>query len=385
MKTRYTCPDCNKAKKYVRYIDKETNRHLPFQYGKCERLNQCGYHLNPYTDGYWKMIKDQERNENNTSKAFNKNKTRYNLNPQTKTEPTTIPSWIFKSSLTDYSSNSFASFLSHHLGHRHTVDLVKQFYIGTSKYWGGATVFWLINDKMKIAGGQVILFDDKGHTYKETRTDGSIKRYNSWVHIALKAHYQNLGIPLPDWLNGYINNSPKFPCLFGLHQLHNESGSKPIAIVEAAKTAVIASGYFPQFIWMAAGSLSYLNEDRLAPLKGRKITLFPDKGGYDRWRAVANNLSDLASINVSKLLELENAEPGSDLADYLINFYPKDFTKECSSLKHTKHLTNDNRSLNYNEANLPKGWLVDNWIRHDGIKISILINEHGYPVIWDEV
>jgi hypothetical protein len=41
-------------------------------------------------------------------------------------------------------------------------------------------------------------------------------------------------------------------CFFG-EQLIDKS--KPVAIVESEKTAVIASGYLPQFIWLAAGSI----------------------------------------------------------------------------------------------------------------------------------
>ena len=63
-------------------------------------------------------------------------------------------------------------------------------------------------------------------------------------------------------------------CLFGEHLL-NES-DKDIAIVESEKTACIMSIHFDKYIWMAAGSLSGLNEEKLTPLKNRKIVLYPD-------------------------------------------------------------------------------------------------------------
>src|SRR5690554_4535334 len=50
---KYHCPECNK-KTFVRYIDTETGNYLPEQYGRCDRENNCAYHLNPYKDGYGK-------------------------------------------------------------------------------------------------------------------------------------------------------------------------------------------------------------------------------------------------------------------------------------------------------------------------------------------
>ena len=38
---KHVCPSCGK-KEYVRYIDKENdNEYLPYEYGKCDRKNNC--------------------------------------------------------------------------------------------------------------------------------------------------------------------------------------------------------------------------------------------------------------------------------------------------------------------------------------------------------
>lgn len=318
IKTRYTCPACNRKHKFTRYIDTETGNHLPDQYGRCDREESCGYHLNPYKDGYHKGNLSDNHKPIWKPKSLEKAKEK----PR---EAVTIPYEIFKQSLKGYESNSFVQYLNGLLGEAITKEMINRFQIGTSKFWEGATVFWLINTQMQIVGGQVILYNESGKTHREDKPDGSVKRFNSWVHVALKSHYQSQDKTLPEWLKTYSEESPKFPCLFGLHQLKTELKTKPIAIVEAAKTAIIASAYFPDYIWMAIGSLSYLNRERLTGLEGRKITLFPDKGGFEKWKDKTKELTDFARFTISDLLEKAEAKDGSDLADYLVKYDIREF------------------------------------------------------------
>jgi hypothetical protein len=117
--------------------------------------------------------------------------------------------------------------------------------------------------------------------------------------------------------------------LFGEHLLIDKT--KPVAIVESEKTAIIASQYLPQFIWVAVGSLSNLNAEKCSILKGRIVILFPDLNGFDKWSSKAKELSQLAIFTVSDLLERKTTEAekkqGFDLADYLIKFNYKDFAE----------------------------------------------------------
>jgi hypothetical protein len=115
--------------------------------------------------------------------------------------------------------------------------------------------------------------------------------------------------------------------MFGLLQLLTVDADQPVAIVEAPKTAVISTPYFPGFIWMAVGALSYLNAERLAPLRGRRIELFPDLSqdgsAFDRLNRVAGELLAKGfQITVSTYLE-DNATDeervaGADLVDFLL-------------------------------------------------------------------
>lgn len=139
---------------------------------------------------------------------------------------------------------------------------------------------------------------------------------------------KNLELPVY-WVHKALKQ-PEFElrqCLFGEHLLIDKT--KPVAIVESEKTAVIASVYLPHFIWVAVGSLTNLNAEKCSILKGRTVTLFPDLNGFDKWSSKAKELSHLAIFTVSDLLERKATEAekkqGFDLADYLIKYDYKAF------------------------------------------------------------
>ena len=47
IKTRHTCPACNKKNQLARYIDIETLQALSYNVGRCNREVNCGYHYTP--------------------------------------------------------------------------------------------------------------------------------------------------------------------------------------------------------------------------------------------------------------------------------------------------------------------------------------------------
>jgi hypothetical protein len=166
-------------------------------------------------------------------------------------------------------------------------------------------VFWQIDTQGKVRTGKIILYSPTtGKRVKEPYS------HVNWAHKALKQPVFEL-----------------MQCLFGSHLLIDET--KPVAIVESEKTAVIASVYLPQFIWVAVGSLTNLNAEKCRILNGRTITLFPDLNGFDKWSKKAKELSHLAIFTVSDLLERKATEAerkqGYDLADYLIKYDYKAF------------------------------------------------------------
>ncbi len=317
MNTRYHCPDpnCGKGKTFSHYIDTITGDHIHPTVGRCNREINCGYHYTPK-----QYFND---NPNDYKKRYNSFSTQQPKVYKPKLETpqqkfvSFIPVVVFKKSLqigktlTQVAeTNLFVKFLIDIFGVEVANEMVSRYYIASSKHWNGATVFWQIDSKGKIRTGKIMLYNPiTGKRVKEPFN------HITWVHKSLKQSEFGLR-----------------QCFFGEHLLIDKT--KPIAIVESEKTAVIASIYLPQFIWLAVGSLTNLNVEKCSVLNGRTVILFPDLNGYEKWRNMATKLSHLAKFTVSDLLECNASEAerkqGLDLADYLIRFNYKEFNIELS-------------------------------------------------------
>jgi hypothetical protein len=110
-------------------------------------------------------------------------------------------------------------------------------------------------------------------------------------------------------------------CFFGEHLTATDR--RPAAIVEAEKTAVIASIFFPQIVWLAAGAKTNLKAEKLKRLGDRRIILYPDADGFAEWWKIAQEARNIGlAVNVSAVVEnratAEQKANGYDLADYLI-------------------------------------------------------------------
>ncbi len=294
--TRHRCPNCNKQRKFTRYIDTETNEHIHNTVGKCDRLDNCGYHYTP----------KQYFNENK-SLPFTPTERPKKFSSPIRRITSYIPEELFRVSLAHHENNNFSKYLVQLFGVDIASKLLSRYFIATSKHWRGATIFWQIDLKGKVRTGKIMLYD--AITGKRIK-----KPFNhiNWVHTVLKQ---------PDF--------ELKQCFFGEHLLIDKS--KPVAIVESEKTAVIASVYLPQFVWLAVGSLNNLNAEKCIILYGRTVTLFPDLNGFEKWTQKAKELEHIAIFTVSDLLEKIAVESerhqGLDVADYLIQFeYLQDFS-----------------------------------------------------------
>ena len=323
-----SCPSCGKPRKFVRYKDSITGKLLPDKYGRCDREVKCSYHLNPYNDD---LYKDEFPNDQHASFTP----------PMIQVSPISfIDEAIMKKSLFHYETNNFIMWLRTFLS---VVDIKKvthDYMIGSSKHWNGSTVFWQVDKQGRVRSGKIMLFD-KANGKRVKKPFSHI----NWVHKVMQLDDFNLS-----------------QCYFGEH-LVIEDDMRDVAIVESEKTAIIASIYLPEFIWLASGSLNGINIEKSKILKGRTCHLFPDLGAVEKWEEKAQALNFLLPetvFNVSTLLEeLSNTYElvqGCDLADYLplINRRIDKSEKESDVTKGKLVLRTFGDYLDYIEKNCPR-------------------------------
>lgn len=328
---KHICPDCNK-KTFVVYIDTETGDNLPEQYGRCDRESKCSYHLNPYLDGYAKMIWEQEQKVTGVTKVTLPKQKYFQTQPrlQPTPEPVFFDFETFKQTLAPdrYEKNTFIQNLLYSVKFPFKVDdvtkVVQLYRLGTiaNGYRAGATTFPFIDKNGNVRAIQVKQFDEQNHT---TSTD--------FLHSIIEKHHARNNKSLPEWLKAYIGQDKRVSCLFGEHLL-TKFQNNPIGLVEAPKTAVYCTLYFglpedtKDLIWLAVYNLGALNYERCKNLQGRRIFLFPDlsKTGsaFTAWSKKAEELEELvpnSNFAVSDLLEKNASEDerlkGYDLADFL--------------------------------------------------------------------
>lgn len=169
------------------------------------------------------------------------------------------------------------------------IDTIKrigdEYALGATKDKG--VIFWQIDVNGKVRTGKIMHYDaDTGHRVKNGDNT------TNWVHSIMQK-------------KGQINGFNLSQCLFGEHLLKIYP-TKNVAIVEAEKTAVIASAVFPEHIWLATGGKYAINADKMKVLAGRKVILFPDTDTtgetYKYWQEKAAELTYCCCV-VSDYLE----------------------------------------------------------------------------------
>lgn len=332
-KSRTTCPACGKSCCFTRYLDNDTGELLPDEYGRCDREANCGYHLSPYEKDAgglsyaWQVRLDERQAIPMPTGPRRPSRATPKPTAARRATVLSIPPDIFTATLGSYERNNLAHLLRQHFGWGVADELLARFRLGTSVYWPGACVFWLIDEQGRTRGGQVVLYDETGHTVKQQRPDSTLYRCTRWAHTALAYAYRQRGIPPPVWLSEYEQHGQKSPCLFGLPQLATAPAGQPVALVESAKTAMLATPYFPQYTWLATMGLSYLTPERLAPLRGHRVVLFPDAGALAAWQVRVNELRGLGftvqvSAELESLVTPDERGAGLDLADVLLSEWP---------------------------------------------------------------
>jgi len=266
--------------------------------GRCDHEQKCGYHFTP-RDYFEQNPSEKEKFTEDSFRSYT---------PIKEVQPIAtsyIDLDIVNQSLRSYPTNKLFQFLSAQFGETETLKLMKRYKVGTSKYWDGATVFWQTDNQNKVRTGKIMLYNSEtGKRIKEP--------YNhvTWVHSVLHKGDYNLK-----------------QCFFGEHLL-SEDKSCPVALVESEKTAIIASYYLPQFLWIASGGKNgCFNANSLFVLAGRSVVLFPDLGTTDYWQSKISLMKSYGiKVQMFDYLEANATEnerkEGYDIADYLLKVKP---------------------------------------------------------------
>ncbi|MGY6561424.1 MAG: DUF6965 family protein [Luteibaculaceae bacterium] len=357
---KFTCPACNE-KTFVRYIEVETKAYLPEQIGRCDRENNCKYHVLPpletlcyfvpcdevkiisdkaivlkqgkheavipkkavfeqltagaYIAEYFLKDTSGKRTEplkisfvESDSKSFQSERNTvqsYTAKPPKKPQPENLIPFdfeTFKTTLTSYEKNVFIQNLLTNVKHPFASDevtkVIQLYRLGTiTNGHRTGAICFPFIDLNGLIRTVQVKQFDK--TNHTTGTD--------FLHSMIEKEYTKKNEPLPNWLDAYKKQNKKVSCLFGEHLL-SKYPLNPVALVEAPKTAVYGTLYFgePQrpgdFIWLAVYNKSSFSFDKLQVLQGRKVVIFPDlsKDGstFNEWKIKAKEFeSNLPSTS----------------------------------------------------------------------------------------
>lgn len=287
-----TCPHCGRRRCFVRYVDERGEYIFPDNVGRCDHEVSCGYHYTPREYFRDHDIKPDKAKED----------PQYSL--PVRTQPpmpiSYIDEKIVQASLCQYDKNPLFLFLSHSIGGEATEELFRRYRVGTASKWSGATVFWQTDIGGKVRSGKVMGYNPKdGHRIKEPFPQVC------WAHTLL--HLKDFNLK---------------QCFFGEHLL--AQSNTDVAVVESEKTAIIASHFVPDYIWIATGGKhGCLNPDALKVLKGRRVYLFPDLQAYNDWKDKEPLFVEAGChVTTSNFLEEhaveEEKNAGLDIGDFLL-------------------------------------------------------------------
>ena len=374
--TRFTCPGCKTPYSFTRYLDGDTHQPIHPTVGRCNREIKCGYHYTPRQ--YFSDLKRQDPNFSITQHHRSPHQDLHlpishhnvaHLNPNASSQPappqsysgtftsssnlsqhqkrvpkisnllTTnhrnqptgphllhtypepselfsvpqpnqpvkppdyIPHKYLKRSLS--LNSNFVRFLRKHFSDLQIAEAANNYLLGATRK--NEVIFWQIDIDGKVRTGKIMQYNPQ--TGRRIKTGyGGI----NWVHHKLKKS------------NPSFTDFNLSQCYFGEHLLRLYP-DKSVAIVEAEKTAVIASMIYQNYNWLAAGNLNGLNVEKSRVLRGKTIILYPDAGCYNRWLRKADLITRELTLHliVSSFLEQfatpQQTHNGYDLADYILD------------------------------------------------------------------
>lgn len=266
-----TCPACNFKKVFKPYVLADSNQIVDeSKYGRCERINSCGYICYPEreNDFDWQP-------------------------PERTPEPPKRPDFILKEvverTFSNFRDNIFFRFLVKTFDVDTAFELQEKYNIGTAK--GGGTIFWQQDREGNFRTGKVFYYQMNGKRNKE--------RASWYIHNQVKEGFSLVQV------------------FFGENLTFKNPG-KPVALCESEKTAILMSVFEPKYTWVATGGANMINISRLARLN-RLDFVSPDQGQFDLWKLqTALHRGREMDIRVERAFKNGEVDPGADILDLIL-------------------------------------------------------------------
>jgi hypothetical protein len=233
-----------------------------------------------------------------------------------------------------YVPNSFIESLEKRFGLEPIERVVDLYKLG--RFVDSGVVFPYLYTDNHVCSAKIMFFDDELHRIQEGK-----KKYPRYLHNLI---YQSDGLWSYD-LNDYDDCGNIIPfklklSLFGHNQVINDK-QKTICLVESEKTAVIMSIVLPEFIWVASGGKTLIQDYKFLFFTGRKCLVFPDLSaddnvwsywsdklnGYNRKYGYEFEIIDYYSEFLrydSELIRFSKCEGKFDIADFVLDFNKND-------------------------------------------------------------
>lgn len=309
-----SCPACG-HRTFKPYVN-DSGETLHPTVGRCDRENSCRYHLPP--SAYMGAVSpDAPRYRTRWKKP----------EPAPRPAPGLMARSDFEATMRRYDLNPLARWLhgifDPLIGDARVESVFREMGMGTSARFGGAALFWMIDQQGRIRDGKVMGYD--AATGKRVK-----KPYPQFtnVHTLLKEKYRG----------------EYRACYFGAHRAAIYDGMDlPVWVFESEKAALIvalvlewgrslialpvASGGCAGFNPTEANKADPWHGTRL--LKGRKVVVFPDQGKFDEWRRKATMLRGYSEeVYIASVMERDihpcevkcEIEEGDGFDDLLIRY-----------------------------------------------------------------
>lgn len=308
---KFTCPRCGKKGTFRRYWDNKTGDWLQGDYGRCDRVNGCGFDESPYSEQFY------QRHTLAAGRALAKScgltsTKRATARPATAAaEPETPPhdfAATFAGWWESYPDNTLRAWLAGLYGSAATSTCDDYLLTGTPNGTGWAC-YWYTDGHGIVTDGRLVKYQSDGHRYHEGyRAD--------WVRNWAGRNGESVPASTPKHL-------------YGLHLLHD--GDR-VLIVEAEKTALVLETCYragqrqrKYDCILATGGGTYLagafQRDAALLAAASSITLSMDndpQGG--QWVEVAAKLQRDTGLRIDFDTETsgEGVPPKWDLADIVL-------------------------------------------------------------------